>query len=131
MKGDTVYVASQDNIVRALDREQRQPALEAVRRHAPVLPPRVFERRRDGRRRHQRSRRSAPTTARRSTWAAPADALLQGPPLIAEPAPLRVAIVVVFRDGQVIGLRPTEMLFKEPALVPLTTLPGRPLPRER
>jgi hypothetical protein len=65
-----------------------------------------------------------------STWAAPANALLQGPPLIAESAPLRVTIVVVLREGQVIGLRPTEMLFKDAPLVPLATLPGRALPRE-
>lgn len=65
-----------------------------------------------------------------STWAFPADLLLQGAPLIDRPAPYRVSIVAVFRDGQVFGLRSTEMLFKEAAPVPLTTLPGRAVPRE-
>ena len=65
-----------------------------------------------------------------STWAAPADALLAGPPLIDAPRPLAVSIVVVFRDGQVFGLRSTEMMLKEPALAPFTALPGRVLSRE-
>jgi hypothetical protein len=72
----------------------------------------------------------ADTGAAISTWSAPAGTLLQGPPLIDDPAPFRVAIVVVFRDGQVVGLRPVEMLFKEPALTPLGALPGRALSRE-
>jgi len=41
-----------------------------------------------------------------------------------------VSIVLVFRDGQMIGLRSTEMLFREAAVVPLTVLPGRALARE-
>src|SRR5678815_908813 len=65
-----------------------------------------------------------------SSWPGPADALLQGPPLIDEPKPFTVSIVLVFRDGQMIGLRSTEMLFREAAVVPLTVLPGRALARE-
>ena len=53
------------------------------------------------------------------------------PLLIDEPKPLRVSIVTLFRDGRMIGLRPTAMLFKEPAMKPFSTLPGRELPRER
>jgi hypothetical protein len=73
----------------------------------------------------------ADTGAAVSTWAAPqTDAILQGPPLIDGPRPLAVSIVVVFLDGQVFGLRSTELMLKEPALVPFTALPGRVLSRE-
>jgi serine/threonine-protein kinase len=56
---------------------------------------------------------------------------LKGPPMI-DPLlrAFSVAIVVITRDGQVIGLRPTEMMFREDAAEPLTVLPGRPIPRE-
>ena len=128
--GNHVYVVSWDNIVRALDRGNgAQRWKEPVTR--PLFPPRIlngivavvgvsptlstF-----------RADNGTPV----STWSFPSELLLQGAPLIDAPAPYRVAIVAVFRDGQVFGLRPTEMLFKEPAPVPLTVLPGRPLPRE-
>ena len=56
---------------------------------------------------------------------------LQGAPLV-DPVlkPFKVAMVVITRDGRVAGLRPTAMLFKEPALSPITTLPGTRLGRE-
>jgi hypothetical protein len=130
VKGDGLYVTSKDNIVRALSRNDGSQRWKKPAVTRPAFPPRVFSGvvmviggsalstfRADG---------GTPI----STWAAPADALFQGPPLIAEPAPLKVTIVVVLREGQVIGLRPTEMLFKDAPLVPLTTLPGRALPRE-
>ena len=128
--GNNVYVVSWDNIVRALNRgDGAQRWKEPVTR--PLFPPRIlngivavvgvsptlstF-----------RADNGSPV----STWSFPSELLLQGAPLIDAPAPYRVAIVAVFRDGQVFGLRPTEMLFKEPAPVPLTALPGRQLPRE-
>ena len=128
--GNNVYVVSWDNIVRALDRgDGAQRWKKPVTR--PLFPPRIlngivavvgvsptlatF-----------RADNGSPV----STWSFPSELLLQGAPLIDAPAPYRVAIVAVFRDGQVFGLRPTEMLFKEPAPVPMTVLPGRPLPRE-
>ncbi|MGH9240131.1 MAG: PQQ-binding-like beta-propeller repeat protein [Vicinamibacterales bacterium] len=128
--GNNVYVVSWDNIVRALDRGHgAQKWKEPVTR--PLFPPRIlngivavvgvsptlstF-----------RADNGSPV----STWSFPSELLLQGAPLIDAPAPYRVAIVAVFRDGQVFGLRPTEMLFKEAAPVPLTALPGRQLPRE-
>lgn len=54
-----------------------------------------------------------------------------GPPLV-DPAmrPFRVSLVLVWRDGRVTGLRPTSMLFREPAPAPFTALPGRVLARE-
>ncbi len=131
VQGDKIYVVSWDNIVRALDRDNgAQQWKEPVTR--PLFPPRVlngivavvgvsptlstF-----------RADNGSPV----STWAFPNDLLLQGSPLIDKPAPYRVSIVAVFRDGQVFGLRSTGMLFKEAAPVPLTTLPGRSVPRER
>ena len=130
VQGDKVYTVSWDNIVRALDRDNGgQTWKEAVTR--PLFPPRLltgivavvgvsptlstF-----------RADNGSPI----STWAFPNDLLLQGAPLIDTPAPYRVSIVAVFRDGQVFGLRSTAMLFKEAAPVPLTTLPGRSVPRE-
>ena len=130
VRGGKVYVVSWDNIVRALDRGNgSQKWKEPVTR--PLYPPRIlngivavvgvsptlstF-----------RADNGSPI----STWAFPNDLLLQGAPLIDTPAPYRVSIVAVFRDGQVFGLRSTEMLFKEAAPVPLPTLPGRSVPRE-
>jgi outer membrane protein assembly factor BamB len=56
---------------------------------------------------------------------------LQGVPLVdSTPEPFRVAIVVVTRDARAIGLRPTGMMFRELPLSPIQTLPGRPLSRE-
>ena len=130
VQGDKVYVVSWDNIVRALDRDSgAQKWKEPVTR--PLFPPRIlngivavvgvsptlstF-----------RADNGSPV----STWAFPNDLLLQGSPLIDKPEPYRVSMVAVFRDGQVFGLRSTAMLFKDAAPVPLTTLPGRPVPRE-
>ena len=128
--GNNVYVVSWDNIVRALDRgDGAQRWKKPLTR--PLFPPRIlngivavvgvsptlstF-----------RADNGTPV----STWSFPSELLLQGAPLIDAPAPYRVAIVAVFRDGQVFGLRPTEMLFKEPAPLPMTVLPGRQLSRE-
>jgi hypothetical protein len=133
VKGDGLYVTSRDNIVRALSRNDGSQRWKKPTVTRPIFPPRLFSGVvmvvTDGSPALSTFRADNDGTSI-STWAAPADALLQGPPLIAEPAPLKVAIVVVLRDGQVIGLRPTEMLFKDAPLVPLTTLPGRAVPRE-
>ena len=58
---------------------------------------------------------------------------LEGPPLIdGDLKPYQVAMVVITRDGRVIGLKPSAMLLPEPALLPLPPeLPGRRLERER
>ena len=128
--GNRVYVVSWDNIVRALDRGNgAQRWKEPVAR--PLFPPRIL----NGiiavvGVSPTLSTFRADTGSPVSTWAFPSELLLQGAPLIDEPAPYRVAIVAIFRDGQVFGLRSTEMLFKEAPAVPLTVLPGRPLPRE-
>ena len=133
VKDDTVYVVSKDSIVRGLERGDGGQRWKSAAGSRPILPPQLLERvvvvtgtgvgpalatfRTD-------------TGAAISTWPAPADGVLVGRPLIDEPAPFRVSVVVVFRDGQAMGLRSTAMLFKEPALAPFTALPGRSLPRE-
>ncbi len=129
--GSNLYVTSQDNIIRALGRDDGSQRWKKPMVTRPAFPPRAFSGvvMVTGGSPALSTFRADKGTAI-STWAAPVDALLQGPPLVAEPAPLRVALVLVLRDGQVIGLRSTEMLFKDVPLVPLTTLPGRALPRE-
>jgi len=132
VKGDRVFVVSRDNVVRALNRDNSNQLWQKAAGARPVFPPRVLE----GivvviGAAPVLSTFRADTGAAISTWAAPqTDALLEGPPLIDRPRPLAVSIVVVFRDGQVFGLRSTELMLKEPALVPFTGLPGRALPRE-
>jgi outer membrane protein assembly factor BamB len=130
VQGNRVYVVSKDNVVRALDRgDGGQEWKEAVAR--PLFAPRIL----NG---VVAVVGVSPTLATFradtgnpvSAWAFSNELLLQGAPLIDEPAPFRVSVVAIFRDGQVFGLRSTEMLFKEAAPVPLTVLPGRSLPRE-
>jgi hypothetical protein len=132
---DVVYVASLDNIVRALNRSNGNQLWQQDIKTRPVMPPRAFF----GAvavigLAPTVSTFEAKTGKPVGTWAAPppSDAELQGPPLIDEYlTPFRVAMVVITRDGRVAAVRPTAMLFPEPAPAKLATLPGRPLPRER
>jgi hypothetical protein len=129
---DVIYVASLDNILRALNRGNGNQRWKKDIGTRPVLPPRsffgtvvLFG--------------LSPTVTtfvgktgvQSGSWSAPAEAELQGPPLIdGHLRPYRVAITVVTRDGRVTALRPKAMLFVEPTAGTLTTLPGRPLPVE-
>jgi len=132
VEDDTLYVVSKDNFLRSLDRDTGSQQWKKPVGTRPLFPPRLFEGvvavtgltpalsaflAKDGK----------PV----STWAAPANALLQGQPLVDLPQPFRVNIVVLLRDSRVFGLTSTEMLFKSPALVPRSTLPGRSLSREQ
>ena len=132
VQGDLVYVVSRDNIVRALNRGSGNQQWKSSLTTRPLFPPRVLAGVIGvaGQSPVLSTFRADSGTAV-STWMAPqADAVLQGAPLIDNPRPLAVSVVVVFGDGQVVGLRSTELLLKEPALTPLTVLPGRPLQRE-
>ena len=132
---DVVYMAALDGILRALNRGNGNQRWKREIGTRPTRPPvafggvvvvtglnptlSVF----DGK-----------TGAPLGTWAAEANTALQGPPLI-DPVmrPFRTSIVVILRNGRVTALRSTAMLFKEPAAVPasaLPGLPGRPMPRE-
>ena len=132
VQSDLVYVSSKDNIVRALKRSSGNQQWKSSITTRPLFPPRVFA----GvvaivGQSPVLSTFRADSGAAVSTWMAPeTDAVLKGAPLVDAPRPLAVSIVVVFGDGQVIGLRSTELMLKEPALTPLTVLPGRPLQRE-
>lgn len=130
--GNTVYVLSRDMMLRALDRSNGNQRWQKPANTRVIVPPQLLE----GvvlvpGVNPTLSTFRADTGAAISTWSGPENALLQGAPLLAAPRPLSVSIVTLFRDGQLIGLRPTTMLFKEPPLAPLTTLPGRALERER
>jgi hypothetical protein len=129
---DVIVMAARDNVLRALNRGSgNQRWKQEIGTHA-VEPPMAF----GGivvvtGINPTLSTFDVRTGAPISTWVAPANAELQGPPLIDSILrPFRTSIVVVLRDGRVSALRSTAMLFKEPALTPLTVLPGRPLQRE-
>lgn len=132
VQGDFVYAVSRDNVVRRLNRrsgnQDWKEAAAARLEHGPSVFAGVVA---------VAGSSPALSTFRAdngdkiSSWTAPStDALLQGAPLIDSPKPRSVSIVVVFRDGQVVGLRSTALMLKEAAAVPLTALPGRPLARE-
>ena len=130
--GNTIYVLSKDIMLRGLDRGNGHQRWQKAANTRVSIPPLAFE----GviaipGEKPTLSTFRADTGAAISTWSGPENALLQGPPLIDEPKPLRVSIVTLFRDGRMIGLRPTAMLFKEPELKPFSVLPGRALERER
>jgi outer membrane protein assembly factor BamB len=131
--GETVYVASKDNMIHALNRGNGNQRWQKAAGTRPETAPQLLEGIfvvSGGSPRLATFR--ADTGAAISTWAGPEEkVLMQGPPLIDEPQPMRVSIVVLFRNGLAIGLTPAAMLFKEPALTPFTTVPGRALPRER
>jgi hypothetical protein len=81
----------------------------------------------------RRSTRSRRRTAHRSACISPAGGISKGRrSSIGDLKPYQVAMVVITRDGRVIGLKPSAMLLPEPTMAPLTTeLPGRHLERER
>ena len=134
--GDVIYVASLDNIVRALNRGNGSQLWQQDIKTRPIQPPRAFFGTVAvvGPVPAVLSTFQAKTGTPVGTWAPPppTDAELQGPPLIDQYLrPFRVAMVVILRDGRVVGTRPAGMMFAEPAPARLTILPGRPLPRER
>jgi outer membrane protein assembly factor BamB len=73
---------------------------------------------------------NAKTGAPIATYEAPAP--LQGSPLM-DPVlrPFRVAVVLVLRNGMVVGLNSVGLQFRDPPLLPLTVLPGRLITREQ
>ena len=129
--GDLVYLASLDNIVRAVNRGNGNQRWKKPTGTRPIAPPlafggvvllpglmpaiTVFVGR---------------TGEVMGTQAAAGD--LAGPPLVdPAPKPFRVSLVSITREGVVEALRPSRLMFRETALIPLTTLPGRPIARER
>lgn len=128
---DVIYIASLDNIIRAVNRGNGNQRWQEPTGTRPTFPPRAFG-----------GVIILPgisptltafvgaTGTVQGTFAAAGE--LVGPPLI-DPAlkPFGVAFVTITREGVVEALRPRAMIFRDPAPVPLGSLPGRPLARER
>jgi outer membrane protein assembly factor BamB len=124
-----VFVASLDNLVRALNRGNGNQVWKQALATRPAEPPVVL----DGvvaiPGLASISTFNARTGTAIATFEAPSE--LQGLPLIDPvPKPFAVSLVVLTKDGRAIGLRPTEMMFRERPPEPITALPGRPLVRE-
>ena len=127
-----VYFASLDNILRSVNRGNGNQRWQKDTGTRPVAPPVVvgpvvvvpgvaanllaF---------------SVLTGAPVGAFAPPGSAEFKGDPLLdPELRPFEVAVVIITRDGRVIGLRPTGMLFREQPPAPFQQLPGRRLTRE-
>ncbi len=132
VEGNTVYVVSKDNMLRALNRGNGSQRWQKSAGMRPTMPPQLLEGliAVSGARPTLATFRTD-TGATVSNWSGPATAILRGPMLLDTPEPLKVSIVALFRDPRIVGLTPAAMLFKDPPLAPLTTLPGRALQRER
>ena len=128
--GDVVYFASLDNIIRAVNRGNGNQRWQKSTGTRPVLPPRAF-----GGIVVLPGLTPAVTVFVGETGAVmgtyAADTLVGAPLVDAVLKPVRVALVTITREGVVEALRPIGMMFREAALVPVTTMPGRALARER
>jgi len=131
------YYASLDNVVRAVNRGNGNQRWIKEIPSRPVLAPQVLG---DGVKYEEIVVLTGATSevdafaAKNGTasgmYMPPSD--LQGGPLIdPELRPYQVAMVVITRDGRVIGLKPSSMLLPEPMPLPFAELPGRRLERER
>tara|TARA_B100001123_G_scaffold427391_1_gene542909 strand:+ start:2069 stop:3235 length:1167 start_codon:yes stop_codon:yes gene_type:complete len=128
---DLVYFLSLDNVIRAVNRSNGNQKWKATMSTRPVAPPRI-------------------TTGAVVVSGVPTQiygyvsdtGLLQGSylPLAALQEPLlidqelksyRAAVFTLTRNGQLVGLRPIELMFRDPVLEPLSRLPGRFLQIER
>lgn len=129
--GDVVYFASLDNIIRAVNRGNGNQRWKKPTGTRPVLPPRAF-----GGIVVLPGLMPAISVFIGKTGEVmgthPAAGTLVGAPLV-EPIlkPFRVALVTITREGVVEALRPSAVIFREAALVPIPALPGRTLTRER
>lgn len=132
---DAAYFVSLDNILRAVNRGNGNQRWQKDTGTRPVAAPQVigpvvvvpgvaatlsaF---------------SVMTGAAVGTFTPPATAELEleGEPMF-DPVlqPFQVAAAILTRDGRLIALRPTGMMFREAAPAPFTQLPGRVLDKER
>jgi outer membrane protein assembly factor BamB len=133
---DVVYVASLDNVLRALKRSNGNQIWKRALTTRPAAPPRAFG-----------GIVAVPgispplTTFNAKTGAliATFDAVLEllrakfvAPALIASTLkPFTVSLVFLTSDGRTTGYRSVAMLFRENPLLPLAALPGRPLTKEQ
>jgi outer membrane protein assembly factor BamB len=125
-----VYVASLDNLLRALRRGSGNQIWKRNLSTRTIAPPSTFAgivlvTGNDP----TLTTFNATTGAPIASFSLAAD--LQGLPLVDSTLkPFRVAIVAVTRDARAIGLRPTGMMFRELPATPFQVLPGRALTRE-
>jgi len=129
--GELVYFASLDNIVRAVNRGNGNQRWKKPTGTRPTAPPLAF-----GGVVVVPGLMPATTVFVGRTGEVmgtqPAAGDLVGPPLIdTAPKPFRVSLVSITREGVVEALRPAGLMFREAALVPTTTLPGRPVARDK
>jgi outer membrane protein assembly factor BamB len=133
---DVVYVASLDNVVRALKQGSGNQLWKRGLPTRPMAPPSAL-----GGIVAVSGLAYALSTfnAKTGVTLANLDASIDLgrakflPPTLITPTlqPFSVALVVATRDGRVMGHRPVAMMFRDPPLDPLLTLPGKPLARER
>jgi outer membrane protein assembly factor BamB len=131
------YYASLDNVVRAVNRGNGNQRWIKEIPTRPVLLPRVLG---DGVKYEEIVVLTGATSeidafaarngAASGMYMPPSD-LLGGPLIDPDLRPYQVAMVVITRDGRVIGLKPSAMLLPEPMNAPFAELPGRRLERER
>lgn len=126
---DLVFVVSLDNLVWALNRGNGNLKWKKALTTRPVATPQVFDGVVAVPGADSMATFNSKTGVAIGTFEAPD--LLQGSPLVdGTPAPFAVSMLAVTREGQAIGLKPVDMLFKEKAVQPLASLPGRPLQKE-
>ena len=129
--GDTVYFASLDNMLRAVNRGNGNQRWRKPTGTRPVLPPYAF-----------RGVVVQPGLMPAITVFVGDDGEIMGTqnaagdligtPLVdTAPAPFRVSMVTITREGVVEALRPMSLMFREGKTAPVSGLPGRALARER
>ena len=130
-EGDVVYVASLDNIIRAVNRGNGNQRWKKSTVTRPTFPPRTI-----GGTVVLAGIKPAISTfvgttgEAQGTFAAGGEPI--GAPLIdTDLKPFRVALVTITREGLVEALRPLGMTFRETAPGPIRALPGRALARDR
>jgi outer membrane protein assembly factor BamB len=133
---DRVYVASLDNVLRCLKQDNGNQVWKRALATRPVAPPETV-----GGIVVVSGLAYPLSTFNAKTGVALANldpSLDLGRPKFLAPTliapmlhPFSVALVVIARDGRVLGHRPVAMMFRDPPLDPLVTLPGKPLERER
>ena len=128
---DRVYITALDNVLRAVNRGNGHQRWQETLSTRPQLTPVVL----DGA--VLIAGLTPPISLFNSQTGIPigthtAASGLVGPPLVDRAVrPGAVGIVMVLRNGQVIGLRSLALQFREYPVTPLMTLPGRAVPRER
>ena len=129
--GEAVYIASLDNILRAVNRGNGNQRWKKPTGTRPTFPPRAF-----GGTVVLAGITPAVMSFVGTTGEAQGDVAaggeLAGAPLIdTTPTPFTVALVTITREGVVEALRPRALTFREAALTRVSSLPGRALGRDR